>query len=93
MRSIVQIDSNQCFLCGKYSHYLETHHIFGGPNRKLSDKDGLTVKLCSDCHRLGPNSAHRSKETRHYLHFMGKQAFLRTHTPAEFLERYGRNYD
>ena len=93
MKSIVQNDPVQCYLCGRYSYYLETHHIFGGPNRKLSDKDGLTVKLCADCHRLGPNAAHRSKATQDDLHFMGKQADLRTHTLEEFMQRYGRSYE
>ena len=93
MKSIVQAEARMCFLCGRFDWNLECHHIFGGPNRKLSDEDGLTVMLCADCHRLGHRSAHRCAATQHYLHYVGKQAYLRTHTPEEFLERYGRNYE
>ena len=93
MKSIVQDEENRCFLCGRWSNYLETHHIFGGPNRKLSDQDGLTVRLCATCHRLGPSAAHKSSATQHYLHYAGREAYLRTHTPEEFLERYGRMYE
>lgn len=94
MRSIVQDDCNVCYLCGKNRNAgLEKHHIFGGPNRKLSDRDGLWVMLCSDCHRNGKNAAHQSKATADYLHYQGRQAYLEEHTEEEFLERYGRNYD
>lgn len=42
--SILQPGNDRtCYLCGKLNHnffchnYLETHHIFGGPNRKISE--------------------------------------------------------
>ena len=93
MRSIIQ-ETETCFLCGRNRHAnLEWHHIFGGPNRRLSEEDGLKVLLCAECHRLGPRAAHRDKATMHYLHFIGKEAYFRTHTPEEFLRRYGRNYE
>ena len=93
MKSIIQ-ESETCFLCGRNRHAgLEWHHIFGGANRKHSEEDGLKVLLCADCHRLGPHAAHRDAATQHYLHYIGRSAYLIHHTPEEFRQRYGRNYD
>lgn len=46
-----------CDLCGKYG-YLELHHIFGGANRSLSEKYGLVVNLCHECHNEPPEGVH-----------------------------------
>ena len=44
-----------CWLCGKTDYglnRLERHHIFGGANRKKSERYGLIVYLCGEtCHR------------------------------------------
>ena len=48
-KSILQKDK-ECFLCTRMQD-LEQHHIFGGPNRKWSEKYGLKVWLCQRCHR------------------------------------------
>lgn len=38
--------------------------MFGGPLRNKSEKYGLVVDLCGNsCHRLGPYSVHKNKET------------------------------
>lgn len=47
--TLFEQDARRCFLCGKYSA-TDTHHIFQGSNRVASDKYGLTVRLCRDCH-------------------------------------------
>lgn len=94
-KSIVQDDTSKCFLCGKNgaSDPLEVHHIFGGPNRRLADEDGLIVHICGfRCHREGRSAAHKSFATAEYLRTVGQEAYERTHTREEFFRRYGRNY-
>lgn len=56
--SIIQDkDECECWICGKTDR-LEVHHIcHGTANRSLSDKYGLWVFLCPDCHR-GTNGVH-----------------------------------
>ena len=76
-----------CFLCGRYGR-LDTHHIFGGPNRGLSDEDGLTVKLCRTCHE----AAHKYKYVHDLLHQKGQEEYEKTHTREEFMRRYGRSW-
>lgn len=83
-----------CFLCGK-TGTLEEHHVFGGPNRSLSERDGLKVGLCGDsCHRNGKRSAHGCWETREALRqFWQIRYMMRTKCSVrDFIVRYGRNY-
>lgn len=66
MRTIKSIMQKEkvCFLCGEsipfgYFNGLEEHHVFGGSNRKNSEKRGLKVWLCGEsCHRTGSTSVH-----------------------------------
>lgn len=86
-----------CFLCGKNgaSDRLEKHHIFGGPNRNLSDKYGLVVWLCGDeCHRNGKLSAHQSARTRKLLHQYGQKKWMEDQngTIEDFRRIFGKNY-
>lgn len=97
------IDSDEkgfCYRCGRAGK-TEKHHIFGGANRKLSEKYGLTVYLCHECHNEPPNGAHFSKETADWLHRIGQQAFEvnqfkdgKTWEEArdEFMKLFGKNY-
>lgn len=84
----------KCFLCGKWG-WLEEHHLFGGSNRKKSEKYGLKVGLCGiECHREGPKAAHRSAETAQKLHEYGQRKFMREQgaTVDEFRALFGKNY-
>lgn len=96
MKSIMQEDRTSCYLCGRNgsSDRLEEHHVFGGSNRKFSEADGMKVYLCGDkCHRNGPFSAHRNKDTAAFLHRKGQTAWMQKYGSLEdFRKRYGRNY-
>lgn len=97
MKSIMQDDMDQCYLRGRngVSDPLETHHVFGGPNRRLSDRDGLLVRLCGDrCHRNGKQAVHLCKETADRLKAEGQRAWMeKTDGSMEaFRARYGKNY-
>lgn len=79
---------DRCFICGAMVE-LDTHHIFGGPNRKHADEDGLTVRLCRKCH----NGVHKDIEMKRILQRMGQNLYLVEHSREEFKKRYGRFYD
>lgn len=86
-----------CFLCGRNGSQdrLERHHIFGGKNRCHSEYYGLVVYLCGNqCHRLGPEAAHRNKETAKMLHQYGQKKFMREQNASveDFRRLFGRNY-
>lgn len=91
-KSIIQPEEpRQCFLCGSV-RTLERHHVFGAYNRPKSEKYGLTVLLCHDCHNEPPLGAHHNKQTMDYLHRVGQQAFEATYPDKDFLSIFGRNY-
>lgn len=49
-KSIMQMDWDTCYLCGRNRIAdpcgLEEHHVFGGANRKFSEKYGLKIHIC-----------------------------------------------
>ncbi len=91
---MIGFQDKQCFICGSRKN-VEVHHIFGASNRTKSDKDGLTVYLCSDCHREGRYAAHRDANTAQLLHAVGELMWMVKHPDKgvwDFVARYGRNY-
>lgn len=78
-----------CRLCGRPA--TDRHHIFGGPWRPKSEKYGLVVPLCRECHQeahFGP----RSKEIMEKLHKDGELRFRREHPDLDFRAIFGREY-
>lgn len=95
-KSIMQEDDNICYLCGANGSmdYLHWHHVFGGSNRKWSEKYGLKVRLCGQrCHENGLNAVHRSKATADRLKKEAQRAFESAHgTREDFIQIFGKNY-
>lgn len=92
MKSIINGNrKGTCYLC-KRMVKTEEHHIFGGPNRKLSERYGLKVYLCPFCHRDNREGAHANLEKMGRLHRIGQLAFEKKHTRAEFMKIFGKNY-
>lgn len=89
MDSIIQ-RLQECYLCGRRDG-LEVHHcIHGTANRRLSDKDGLTVYLCRDCHR----DLHDKGLNDDYLKAVAQNAWCAKYGSREdFRRRYGKTFD
>lgn len=83
-------EKGRCYICDRKCPTQE-HHIFGGANRKISDREGLTVYLCADCH-TGNQGVHRNKELMDYMHRLGQIVYEEKHTRQEFMQLFGRNY-
>lgn len=87
-----------CALCGKPGTSLDPldkHHIFGGSNRRNSEKYGLVVPLHHyECHIFGENAVHNCRETMDKLHEMGQRMAMEQQgwTVDEFRRVFGRNY-
>lgn len=91
------VHERRCALCGRngVGDPLEEHHIFGGANRKKSEKYGLTVWLCGNrCHREGTEAVHRNVRSQEKLHIMGQLKAMREQgwTKDEFRAVFGKNY-
>lgn len=96
----MKTEKYRCYICGKMGP-TEKHHVFGGPNRPLSEKDKLFVYLCHDCHNEPPDGVHFDKNRRRWLQGKAQEEYEQQKieqgcTPEEarslFMQRYGRNY-
>lgn len=89
MNSIIH-SGETCYLCGR-GGTLETHHVIHGyGRRRLADKDGLTVRLCPECHKNLHDYGWNDRE----LQKIGMLAWIRENgTKEDFIKRYGRAYE
>ena len=89
-KSIIEDDDrDRCFLCGSYGP-TDEHHIFGGPVRKTSDRLGLVVHICRDCHR---DLHDRGGKSMDYLHTIGQRAYEeQIGTREQFIKDFIRSY-
>lgn len=88
--SIMQNDKAS-YLSGR-TDWLEKHHIFGGANRKLSEKYGLWVWLTHDEHNEPPHGVHHNIQAMRELQKQGQLAFMAAYPDKDFQAIFGRNY-
>jgi ribosomal protein L37AE/L43A len=89
-KSVIQ-ERKECYFCGKLTN-LERHHVFGGvANRPISEKYGLTVWLCHNCH-TGKDGAQYDKMKNLRLKQDAQFAFERNHARSEWMKLIGKNY-
>ena len=93
MKSIIQEDKTRCYICGS-ARWIEVHHVFGGVDRKTSDKYGLTVPLCHYCHNEPPNGVHQNKEIRKVLQAKVQKIAMKHYgwDMEAWRSRFGKNY-
>lgn len=96
-KSIIQADETRCFLCGRNANFepLDWHHVYGGNNRKNSEKYGLKVLLHHyTCHIFGKESVHQNAEVRHALQSMVQKIAMRKYdwTLEQWISIFGKSY-
>ena len=84
-------DDRHCWECGTIQN-LHRHHIFGGPNRNLSEKYGLVVDLCGPDHNQSNNGVHFNREFDLRLKQWGQRKFEETRSREEFINTFGKSY-
>ena len=88
-KSILQ-KGERCFICGRVTG-LECHHVLGGPNRKWSDKYGLTVMLCHE-HHTGKNGVQYDRKAGDALKRLAQIAFEARYSHDEWMKIFRKNY-
>lgn len=87
-----------CYLCKKLyfdnsiKQGLQEHHVFGGPNRKLSEHFGLKTYLCIYHHTEGPEAVHNNADNMRKVQKDGQIAFEQKYPELNFRELFGKNY-
>nr|DAR24880.1 MAG TPA: Recombination enhancement, RecA-dependent nuclease [Caudoviricetes sp.] len=89
-KSILTSDFDHCFLCGRPAEC--AHHIFFGPNRKNSEREGFIVPLCNECHNMSDHAVHFNRMNDLSLKRKCERKFLENHSLEEFMSIIGRNY-
>lgn len=97
MKSIIQQDKTHCFLCGMNANLepLDEHHVYGGSNRKLSERYGLKVYLHHNkCHIFGKESVHGNAEINRTLKAVVQQRAMQYYnwTEDDFRRIFGKSY-
>ena len=89
MKSILQAEK-ECWYTGE-TYELHKHHIFGGANRKNSEKYGLWVWLRPDKH-VGSGGVHENRSMDLELEQAAEAAVGQAHSDEEFRRIFGRNW-
>lgn len=100
MKSILQKNKKICYICQKIygrsyeREDTEEHHIFPGNNRKNSEKYGLKVYLCPECHQFGPEAVHKLPNQGYdlLLKQIGQAQFKQHYPELDFVQIFGQNY-
>ena len=90
MKSILQSEK-KCYI-SETTEGLHKHHIYGGSNRKWSEKYGLWVWLRADLHNMSNQGVHFNKELDDFFKRLGQIKFEKTHSRDEFMRIFGRNW-
>lgn len=91
-KSIVQNDK-VCYITGD-TYNLHEHHVFGGVNRKKSERLGLKIYLRADWHNLEKYSIHMDKKLDRRIK-AEVQAIAMDHygwSVDDFIREFGKNY-
>lgn len=91
VESILTNDMCSCMECGR-TDWIEKHHVFGGANRKWSQKYKLIVPLCHYCHNEPPTGIHFNKEMAAWYHEFAQRRFEEEYPDLIFQNIFGRNY-
>lgn len=90
--------SGYCYLCAAlhndytYKPTQEHHVMFGSGQRELSEEYGLTVQLCLDHHKDGPEAAHNNKVIRELLCRDAQEAFMEEYQNLDWMKIFKKNY-
>lgn len=87
MKSVMPFDENVCIECQRRG--TQTHHVIFGKNRKNSEKYGLKVRLCDECHyRLHNQDEALAMKYRK----LGQIYFEARWGHEKYMQVFGRNY-
>jgi len=89
MKSIMQL-KKECYFCHTTKD-LHLHHIYGGGNRKISERHGFVVYLCFK-HHTGDEGVHRFPEALKALKQICQRTYEEKHSREKFIRLIGKSY-
>ena len=91
LTSVLTDDMDVCMFTG--ASPVERHHIFGGANKKRSEKYGFIAPLRPDLHPNGVFAGKDAKEVDLRLKTMAQTYYEEHHgTREEFIKEFGKSW-
>lgn len=93
--SILQDDTDSCYICYGCREKLDRHEVFFGPYRDKSKRLGLWVTLCHHQHHIdGSRAVHQSRAVDLAIKRNAQKAAMDAYgwNTADFIREFGRNY-
>ena len=91
LKSVFTDNMDECIFIGSIT--VERHHIFGGSNRKKSEKYGFVVPLRPDLHPNGVYAGQYANVIDLRLKKMAQKYYEENYGTREyFIQEFGRNY-
>lgn len=84
-------NDRRCYVCGTTVN-LHVHHIFGGINRRTSDREGCWCYLCAYHHNMSDEGVHFDHELDLKLKRECQEIWERSHTRDEWYRKFGKSY-
>lgn len=97
-KRILPTTKGVCYICAhRYNDWSckptqEHHIIYGGGQRKDSEREGIKVYLCLKHHGTGEEGVHGSREMREWLCREAQREYEKTHTREEWMQEFKKNY-
>lgn len=91
MSSSILQKHKECYVTGT-TYGLHLHHVYGGPNRKVSDRMGFIVWLDARIHMALHEHRPPFQNLMYELRGACQCEFEKTHTHEEFMNLIGRDY-
>lgn len=88
IKSIMTDDFDTCYVCGRPRQ--QFHHVIGAAYRKKSEKYGLIVPICEQCHREVHDSP--NQELNRKLKADAESKFLMTYSFETWMREFHKNF-
>ena len=91
--SIIQTEY-ECYICGKSNCKLDMHHcLSGSSNRKWSEKFGLKIWLCPECHKALHDKDNNDNDYELQIKQLGQRTFEeKIGTREEFRKYFNKSW-
>ena len=91
-KSIVQNDK-VCYITGD-EYNLHKHHVFGGSNRRKSERLGLWIYLRADWHNMEKYGIHNDAKLNREIKAKVQKIAMEHYdwTTEDFIREFGKNY-
>ena len=87
MRDKKRVKRHFCEVCGEYG-VTHIHHIFGGRQRRISEREDFVIELCPKCHEKAHNDREFSLALKHDCQLQ----FMFIHSLDEWMDLMGKDY-